>query len=105
MRYFNADGSLLADDGANKYDLTSACPDLSTFRDLARSASIEETTIDHVARRHADERHTVNDILSDHLNLPLRPSEVWAAGVTYAISEEAREGESNMPEIYFDVYD
>jgi 2-dehydro-3-deoxy-D-arabinonate dehydratase len=30
---------------------------------------------------------------------------VWAAGVTYKISEEAREAESGMPEMYLDVYD
>jgi len=31
--------------------------------------------------------------------------EVWAAGVTYEISEEARKAESNMSDIYIDVYD
>jgi 2-dehydro-3-deoxy-D-arabinonate dehydratase len=30
---------------------------------------------------------------------------VWAAGVTYEISEQARRQESTMPEIYLDVYD
>jgi 2-dehydro-3-deoxy-D-arabinonate dehydratase len=38
-------------------------------------------------------------------DLPVDAAEVWAAGVTYAISEEAREAESSMPEMYLDVYD
>jgi len=36
---------------------------------------------------------------------PVVPPEVWAAGVTYRISEEAREQESDTPEMYLDVYD
>ena len=30
---------------------------------------------------------------------------MWAAGVTYEISEEAREAESTMPEMYLNVYE
>ncbi len=30
---------------------------------------------------------------------------MWAAGVTYQISEEARKAESGKPEVYMDVYD
>jgi 2-dehydro-3-deoxy-D-arabinonate dehydratase len=37
--------------------------------------------------------------------LPVEPPEVWAAGVTYEISEQAREEESGMPEIYLDAYE
>jgi len=33
------------------------------------------------------------------------PEEVWAAGVTYEISEQAREQESGMADVYLDVYD
>jgi hypothetical protein len=37
--------------------------------------------------------------------VPVVAEEVWAAGVTCQISEEARTEESGMPEIYVDVYD
>ena len=36
---------------------------------------------------------------------PVEAAEVWAAGVTYEISEEARKAKSLLPEIYLDVYD
>jgi 2-dehydro-3-deoxy-D-arabinonate dehydratase len=45
------------------------------------------------------ERFRVNTLLRSVI-----PDEVWAAGVTYEISEEAREAESSMPEMYLNVY-
>lgn len=41
----------------------------------------------------------------DDVLLPVTADEVWAAGVTYQISEQAREAESGKPEVYIDVYD
>lgn len=37
--------------------------------------------------------------------LPVTPDEVWAAGVTYEISEKAQQEESTLPEVYRRVYD
>jgi len=111
MRYHrlaDGDGRLIAvpegpDDGI---DLTSAKPDLTRFRDLARAADHSDRSIDDIARSLADDADRVDpDPGSDALALPVVPSEVWAAGVTYEISEAARESESGTPDLYLDVYD
>ncbi|WP_042662230.1 fumarylacetoacetate hydrolase family protein [Haloferax sp. ATB1] len=88
------------------YDLTSADPDLRTFGDLARVASIARTSIDRLAAELTEDADVVDDAFVDrHATVPVDAEEVWAAGVTYQISEQAREEESSMPDMYFDVYD
>jgi 2-dehydro-3-deoxy-D-arabinonate dehydratase len=52
-----------------------------------------------------DDAPAVDVAALDDAALPVVPDEVWAAGVTYKISEEARAEESTMPEMYMDVYD
>jgi 2-dehydro-3-deoxy-D-arabinonate dehydratase len=87
-------------------DLTAAKPGLATLADLARAADIADATLDDIADRHFAAAPSVNlDRLDSDAGLPLDAAEVWAAGVTYRISEEAREAESSMPEMYLDVYD
>jgi 2-dehydro-3-deoxy-D-arabinonate dehydratase len=110
MRYYRtaegAERRLVAatDDGA--YDLTAARRRLDRFRDLARAASLAGETVDEVAAGLVDEAEPIDlDAVESTSALPVVPSEVWAAGVTYEISEQAREAESGMPEIYLDVYD
>ncbi|PSQ10304.1 fumarylacetoacetate hydrolase [Halobacteriales archaeon QS_5_70_15] len=106
MRYYgypSTGGSRLvaeADDGT--YDLTAVKPDLASFGDLARAAAVTETGVDDVAERLVDRAPEY-----DPTDAPRAPGadEVWAAGVTYAISEQAREAESGMPDMYIDVYD
>jgi 2-dehydro-3-deoxy-D-arabinonate dehydratase len=110
MRYYRLkDGSaprLIARHDGEARDLTAAKPGLTTLTDLARAADITDTTLDAVAERHVSDAPAVDpDRLDDEAGLPLDAAEVWAAGVTYAISEEAREAESSMPEMYLDVYD
>ncbi|MFC7130116.1 fumarylacetoacetate hydrolase family protein [Haloferax chudinovii] len=88
------------------YDLTSADADLQTFGDLARVASIARTPIDRLAAELTEDADEVDDAFVDrHATVPVDAEEVWAAGVTYQISEQAREEESSMPDMYFDVYD
>ncbi|GGC65322.1 MULTISPECIES: fumarylacetoacetate hydrolase family protein [Haloferax] len=88
------------------YDLTSADADLRTFGDLARVASIARTSVDRLASELTEDADVVDDALVDqHATVPVDAEEVWAAGVTYQISEQAREEESSMPDMYFDVYD
>jgi 2-dehydro-3-deoxy-D-arabinonate dehydratase len=105
MRYyqFEADRTRLAvrADG-QMYDLRSARPRLRTFGDLLRAASISDTPVDTIADRLRSDAETIDD---PDVGVPLDAQEVWAAGVTYQISEEARESESGMPEMYLDVYD
>jgi 2-dehydro-3-deoxy-D-arabinonate dehydratase len=110
MRYYRLPGRsaprLVARHDGKARDLTAAKPGLTTLTDLARAADIADTTIDAIAERHRPDATAVDpDRLDDEAGLPLDAAEVWAAGVTYAISEEAREAESSMPELYLDVYD
>jgi len=111
MRYFqladsDCDPRLAVDTENGVFDLTSGHEQLRTFADLARAASIVEASIDDVARRRLDRAEELPaDRLQGKLDAPLAPDEVWAAGVTYEISEEGRKAESDMSDIYIDVYD
>ncbi|MFB6304913.1 MAG: fumarylacetoacetate hydrolase family protein [Haloferacaceae archaeon] len=108
MRYYRrrveGERSLVAADGDAVYDLTAVRPELRGFGDLARAAAVADVGVDDVAERHLDAAPTLGGV-PDDLATPLTAPEVWAAGVTYRISEEAREDESGMPELYLDVYD
>jgi 2-dehydro-3-deoxy-D-arabinonate dehydratase len=125
MRYYRVpDGAerrlVAVDDGGEAYDLTAARPRLRRFRDLARAASLTDVAVDDVARGLRDDADPTTPPADDPgagddadagpnapptPALPVVPDEVWAAGVTYEISERAREAESGMPEIYLEVYD
>jgi len=108
MRYYRQSdpprSRLIVERGSAWHDLTAACPRLDSFLDLVRTATIAGVSPDEIADRHLEDAPAVGDP-TDSLAQPVEPSEVWAAGVTYEISEEAREAESRMPEIYRDVYD
>ncbi|MFC6823694.1 fumarylacetoacetate hydrolase family protein [Halopelagius fulvigenes] len=110
MQYYALSGAersaLVARDGDDAFDLTSANPKVETFSDLARAANITNQGVDDVARGLLDDADSVPaDELSDRARRPAVPDEVWAAGVTYHISEQAREAESGMPDVYLDVYE
>ncbi|WP_226041770.1 fumarylacetoacetate hydrolase family protein [Natrinema sp. DC36] len=96
---------LIAVDDDTAYDLTAVKPRLDRFGELAAAADIAGIGIDEMASELTDEAPTVSrDSLTDG-TLPIVPEEVWAAGVTYEISEEAREAESGMPEMYLHAYE
>jgi 2-dehydro-3-deoxy-D-arabinonate dehydratase len=110
MRYYQlsrrGEPILAAETDSGAYDLTSAKPDLDSFEALVRTAEITDRSPDEVAEPHlggADPIPTAE--VKAECDLPVGVDEVWAAGVTYQISEEARKGESSMPEMYVDVYD
>lgn len=110
MRYYQLKMSgnkhLVVTRDSEPYDLTRADPDLQSFGDIATAASGSESSIDEIAGQLTDDADPIDDSIADEqLTVPVDASEVWAAGVTYAISEEAREEESSMPDIYLDVYD
>ena len=110
MRYYQLrrqDESVLAAvTESAAYDLTSVKPALDSFESLARTADITDESLDEVAAPHLGRADSLPmDELDEHSTLPLAVDEVWAAGVTYRISEEARAEESDMPEMYLDVYD
>ena len=109
MRYYQRrqDGRtrLLATTDGEAYDLTSAKSGLDSFRALARAADVTDRTLNQVAQPLLDGSETIPIRQIDRKpEFPLVAEEVWAAGVTYQISEEARSEESGMPEIYVDVY-
>lgn len=110
MRYYQLpdldNRGFVADDGDAAYNLTAAKPELSSFRDLAWTASVAEVSLDAIAKRHVDRAPTVSrNRLESGDTHAVEADEVWAAGVTYRISEEARTEESSKPDIYLDVYD
>jgi len=105
MRYYRltdgGDARLVARDGDDAYDLTAADPALDSVAALAAAGD----GLDAAAEAVLDDAPAVDVGGLDDAALPVVPEEVWAAGVTYKISEEARAEESTMPEMYMDVYD
>jgi 2-dehydro-3-deoxy-D-arabinonate dehydratase len=109
MHYYRVvtDGEprLVARSADAAHDLTSAKPELTAYLDLVRAASVTDRGVDEVAEGCLDRADDVStDSLVREAAVPVAPSEVWAAGVTYEISEEAREAESAMPDMYREVY-
>jgi 2-dehydro-3-deoxy-D-arabinonate dehydratase len=109
MRYYQRrqDGRtrLLATTDGEAYDLTFAKSGLDSFRALARVADVTDRTLNQVAQPLLDGSETIPiRQIGREPELPLVAEEVWAAGVTYQISEEARSEESGMPETYANVY-
>lgn len=108
MQYYRTVGAngprLVARTGADAYDLTAARPNVTAFEDLAYVANVSNRTVDEVAGDLLDETETIPVPDETAVGIPTLVDEVWAAGVTYEISEQAREAESGMPEMYLDVY-
>jgi len=109
MRYYRVENeqrsSLIARNDDTAYDLTSSAEKLKSFADLAHAAYATDRSIDDVAEIHLEnaDRLSISE-LEEWAQIPVMPDEVWAAGVTYEISEEARKEESQMEDVYFDVY-
>ncbi|MBX0323192.1 fumarylacetoacetate hydrolase family protein [Halomicroarcula sp. F13] len=108
MRYYRTvaggEPRLVARDGDDAYDLTAARSSVTAFTDLAHVADVAGESPDAVARGLFEDAVAVDRPDAADCAAP-RVDEVWAAGVTYEISEQAREAESGMPEMYLDVYE
>jgi len=109
MQYYRVatDGNtrIVVRTGNTAYDLTSAKAEITTVLDLLRAASLIDRTVDEIADHLVTDADKIAiDTLENNIDIPVSPSEVWAAGVTYQTSEEAREAESTMPDIYQKVY-
>ncbi|TYT63358.1 fumarylacetoacetate hydrolase family protein [Natrialba swarupiae] len=110
MRYYQLreEGTprLAVEAAGGVYDITAATPRLRTFDDLLCAATITDSSADTVANDLLEKAATLpSDALENgSVSAPVL-GEVWAAGVTYRISEEARKSESSMPEMYLDVYE
>ncbi|WP_123538643.1 fumarylacetoacetate hydrolase family protein [Halosimplex salinum] len=110
MRYYRIERgdstSLIAADESAAYDLTATGAAPSSFFELASAASLTDRSVDDVARGLLDEAPTVElSSVREHLVRPVDPDEVWGAGVTYAISQEAREEEGGLAEAYLNAYE
>ncbi|MEF8852369.1 MAG: fumarylacetoacetate hydrolase family protein [Haloarculaceae archaeon] len=110
MRYYRIEQgeetSLLAENGSTAYDLTATEPGPSSFLELASAASLTGGTVDDVAGRLVEAAPTVDiDAVAEDIVRPLDPDEVWGAGVTYAISQEARQEEGGLAEAYLNAYE
>ena len=109
MQYYRlttADTELVVETNGTVYDLGTADDPVNTFHDLAKAAAVSGSSIDRIGARLTESADTLpSAALEGNLDRPLVPDEVWAAGITYEISEAAREEESDRPDVYMDVYD
>ena len=111
MRYYRLSSEsgnlLIAHTGGTAYDLTSAHETIGTFSDLARAADVlsNDMDIDGVANRLVERADPVElAVHQSEMALPVVANEVWAAGVTYETSSDARDEESDQGQMYLDVY-
>jgi 2-dehydro-3-deoxy-D-arabinonate dehydratase len=110
MRYYRvADGcdpQLIARTDEATYNLTAARSELTHFGDLARTAAVMDQSIDEIADTLLTDAPTIAfESIASEQQIPVMAEEVWAAGVTYRISEAARKEESASPDIYQQVYE
>lgn len=108
MRYYQFGGPeqrrLAVETDTGTYDVTSARPKVRTFGQLLRHADVADQSVDSLVESALDAAERL-DKRPPSLRIPIDAEEIWAAGVTYEISEEAREAESETPDIYLNVYD
>lgn len=108
MRYYHSTGAeelrLLAQFNGSLYNLTGVKHKLKNFIDLCEMATIRKQSIDSIAHELIESAETCSNESLLEAGQPVYPREIWAAGVTYQISEKAREVESGIPEVYLDVY-
>jgi len=108
MKYFQipqgSDRRLVAAAESTAYDLTSAPEGPATLSELLANADEGTAGLDEAAAAYVDAAEET-DFDAGEAGLPAEPPEVWASGVTYQISEEARQEESDKPDVYIDVYE
>ncbi|MCO8245717.1 MULTISPECIES: fumarylacetoacetate hydrolase family protein [unclassified Haladaptatus] len=96
---------LLAREERKVYDLTTASG-IASVRELALAATATQGGLDDVARIHLDDAPLLDaNRLPSDAPRPTVPDEVWAAGVTYETSNDAREEESGRGSMYQDVFE
>ncbi|WP_227357121.1 fumarylacetoacetate hydrolase family protein [Haladaptatus salinisoli] len=110
MRYYRIERedsvSLIAREDSTAYDLTATDQSPTSFIELASAASLTDRRIDEVATDLAEDAPIVDiETVRTHLVRPIDPDEVWGAGVTYAISQEARQDKGGLAESYVNAYE
>jgi 2-dehydro-3-deoxy-D-arabinonate dehydratase len=109
MRYFSLhydgeDRPVLDRNGA-LYDLSTADPNVESFGDLVSAAAIANESLLEIVEACANGAPTIDIDPQDAATRPLDPDEIWGAGVTYAISQESREGTGAIGQAYLDAYE
>lgn len=98
--------AVIAQLDSDYYNISAGKAGINKIRDLLRASNITDLPLRTVVKRLIEGgSHRVDEGIIHKLQVPAMPDEVWAAGVTYEISEKARRSESHMPEMYMDVYD
>lgn len=110
MRYYRIQDretvSLLAENDIGAYNLTETDKAPESFLELADAASLTDQSIDDIARSLLNDAPEIDlELVRDQLIRPIDPEEVWGGGVTYAISQEAREDEGGLAEAYLNAYE
>jgi 2-dehydro-3-deoxy-D-arabinonate dehydratase len=105
MKYYQTHHGLVGDTDSGVYDITGTVENVQQFQDLLAEAQEMEEPIDEYVRQRCELEETAQKITQEPLDCPLAAEEVWAAGVTYEISEQAREEESGLPDIYLNAYE
>ena len=89
-------GQLFVQEGDTIYSLTDAIPSLDWL--------LQHVPVGDLVRRLLEQRDRQLDLSAFLPQAPVGSQEVWAAGVTYQRSEEAREAESSGSTFYSKVY-
>jgi 2-dehydro-3-deoxy-D-arabinonate dehydratase len=96
----------LSMDGSFIFDLTSDGPRLESFQELISEAEKSSMNLEGLISSRCNLEELKGIPLSESKFLiPFPPQEVWAAGVTYIKSREAREVETQSKGLYSYVYD
>lgn len=93
---FVGNGQLCMQEGETIYSLTDAIPSLDWL--------LQHVPASDLVRILMEQRDSQLDLSSFQPQAPVGHQEIWAAGVTYQRSEEAREAESGRSNIYSKVY-
>jgi len=110
MRYYRISKdnavSLIVEDTTDAYNLTRTDQAPISFMELADAAALTDQAIDDIASKLIEEAPVIDrETVRKHTIRPVDPDEVWGAGVTYAISQEAREDEGGLEEAYIGAYE
>jgi 2-dehydro-3-deoxy-D-arabinonate dehydratase len=111
MRYYRLPAErgsgtrLVAREGQKAYDLSVTDAGLDSFGDLAAAAAVVGEDADGVASDLTSEAALIDaETVEEEARVPVLAEEIWAAGVTYEVSGDAREAESDEGDLYGDVY-
>lgn len=102
-RQIDGDDRLVVDTDDGWYDLTAARSRVTDFRTLLQVSDVSGTDVDDLVTELLEDASEVAHPEDAEWSRPVVPDEVWGAGVTYQTSEEAREAESGMLEVYLQV--